>query len=390
MIELQTPAVKYNDPWVIPLAERRRQFFLGQRRIAYLYDEPDNSTFRYRVYNMIQALETGENGDVSASFFRASEYERIGAIIDAADVVVICRCRYISSLASLIMRAQRKGKRVLFDVDDLVIDIDRIPLIMNTLNVDVRDPVVMDWWYAYIGRMEATLKACDGAISTNRYLANMIEDVSAKPCAVIPNFMNREQLEISARLFKEKQATSFAQGATVKLGYFSGSPSHKKDFDLVSTTLAQLLAELPQLRVSIAGYIDLTPALQPYADRVDYIPFQDFINLQRKVAGVDINLMPLQHNTFTNCKSELKYFEAGAVGTVSIASPTYTYSRAIRDGDNGFLSKDHEWGQVIRRALAVMEEPEGYACMATKVRNDSLERFSFERFEPLIRSVLLG
>ena len=389
MIKLNTPAVKYADPWAIAFSERRRRFFRGSQRIVYLYDAPDNSTFRYRVYNMIQALETGK-GDVSASFFQASEYEHIGEIIDAADAIVICRCRCIGSLLSLIVRAQRKGKRVLFDVDDLVINVDYIPLIMNTLNADVRDPSVMDWWYAYVGRMEATLKLCDGGITTNRHLADMIEAVSGKPCWVIPNFMNREQLEISARLFEEKQTNAFAHGEKVTLGYFSGSPSHKKDFDLVSATLAQSLEEFPQLRVAIAGYIELTPALQPYRNRVDYIPFQDFINLQRKVAGVDINLMPLQSNVFTNCKSELKYFEAGAVGTVSIASPTYTYSRAIRDGDNGFLSKDHEWGQAIQRAFAMIKEPDSYARMATNARKDSLERFSVDRFEPLIRSVLLG
>ncbi len=389
MIELQTPAVKYADPWAISLAERRRRFFRGQRRIAYLYDEPDNSTFRYRVYNMIQALETGAD-DVSASFFRASEYERIGEIIDAAEVVVVCRCRHIASLASLIMRARRKGKRVLFDVDDLVIDIDRIPLIMSTLNADVRDPKVMDWWFAYVGRMETTLKACDGAITTNRYLAAMIEGVSGKPCVVIPNFMNREQLEISSRLFEEKQAAAFSVGEAITLGYFSGSPSHKKDFDLVSSTLARLLADLPKLRVAIAGYIDLTPDLQAYADRVEYIPFQDFINLQRKVAGVDINLMPLQNNTFTNCKSELKYFEAGAVGTVSIASPTFTYAQAIQHGRNGFLARDHEWEQSIRLALEMIEEPGAYARMAAEARSDSLARFSFDHFDYVIRSLLLG
>ena len=118
MIELSVPSVVYRDPWAIPFSDRVQAFLKGERRIAYLYDEPDNSTFRYRVYNMIQALAL-EGGVVSASFFRASEYHRIGPLIDQADAVVICRCRYAAPLASLIMRARRKGKRVLFDVDDL-------------------------------------------------------------------------------------------------------------------------------------------------------------------------------------------------------------------------------------------------------------------------------
>ncbi|MDO5101982.1 MAG: glycosyltransferase [Lautropia sp.] len=389
MIELSTPAVVYRDPWAMSFSDRVRAFLKGDRRIAYLYDEPDNSTFRYRVYNMIQALELGD-GSVSASFFRASEYDRIGYLIDQAEAVVICRCRYAAPLAGLVMRARRKGKKVLFDVDDLVIDAHRIPLIMDTLNANGRDPATLDWWYAYVGRLQATLRQCDAAITTNPHLAGLIEEVSGNPCSVIPNFMNREQLEISINLFEEKRAEGFDQGDCISLGYFSGSPSHKKDFDLVSGTLARLLAGDERLRVSIAGYIELTPALQPYASRVTYIPFQDFINLQRMVAGVDINLMPLQHNLFTNCKSELKYFEAGVVGTVSIASPTYTYERAIRDGENGFLARDHEWDQVIRRALAMMDEPGGYARMATEAQRDSSERFSVDHFEPLVRETVLS
>lgn len=388
MIELSTPALAYRDPWLIPFSERIRQFLRGRQRIAYLYDEPDNSTFRYRVYNMIQALEASGQNDVSASFFRAAEYDRIGHLIDQADVVVICRCRYAAPLASLILRARRKGRRVLFDVDDLVIDTRRIHLIMDTLNADTRDPVVLDWWYAYVGRLQATLQHCDGAITTNQHLASLIETVSGNPCTVIPNFMNREQLAISQTLFEEKQEAGFAQGEHITLGYFSGSPSHKKDFDLVSGMLARLLAQEERLRVAIAGYIELTPDLQPHADRVTYIPFQDFINLQRKVASVDINLMPLQNNLFTHCKSELKYFEAGAVGTVSIASPTYTYARAIRDGENGFLARDHEWDTVVRKVLALMQEPGEYGRIASEARRDSVERFSYENFGEAVRALL--
>lgn len=387
MIELSVPSVVYRDPWAMPFSDRVRAFLKGERRIAYLYDEPDNSTFRYRVYNMIQALAL-EGGMVSASFFRASEYHRIGPLIDQADAVVICRCRYAAPLASLIMRARRKGKRVLFDVDDLVIDARRIPLIMDTLNANTTDPGTLDWWYAYVGRQQATLRECDGAITTNFHLAGMIEEVSGNPCGVIPNFMNTEQLDISINLFEEKRAEGFDQGDSISLGYFSGSPSHKKDFDLVSGALARTMADDERLRVSIAGYIELTPELQPFADRVTYIPFQDFINLQRMVAGVDINLMPLQHNLFTNCKSELKYFEAAAVGTVSIASPTYTYGRAIQDGENGFIARDHEWDQVIRKAVDLMDEPGAYARLAEAAQKDATERFSVHKFGPLIRSVV--
>ena len=59
----------------------------------------------------------------------------------------------------------------------------------------------------------------------------------------------------------------------------------------------------------------------------------------------------------------MKYFEAAIVGTQSIVSPTYTYSRAIRDGDNGYVAQAHQWADCIRRALTDID---GYQAMAER------------------------
>ena len=69
------------------------------------------------------------------------------------------------------------------------------------------------------------------------------------------------------------------------------------------------------------------------------------MNLQRLIAEVEINISPLQNNLFTNCKSELKYFEAAIAGTITVATPTYAFSRAIVDGENGFLAKAYRLGR---------------------------------------------
>ena len=65
--------------------------------------------------------------------------------------------------------------------------------------------------------------------------------------------------------------------------------------------------------------------------------------------------MPLQFNAFTNSKSELKFFEAAAVGTLSIASPSQVYSRTIRHGDNGYIAQAHQWTNVIREAVSRLQ-----------------------------------
>ena len=76
---------------------------------------------------------------------------------------------------------------------------------------------------------------------------------------------------------------------------------------------------------------------------------------------------------------------AAAVGSVSIASPSYTYARNIRDGDNGYIARAYEWADTLRRALAQLG---GYRAMAARAREDALRRFSWEAQRPAILAAL--
>ena len=204
-------------------------------------------------------------------------------------------------------------------------------------------PTSADWGEA--------LKLCDGAITTNHYLAAKIAKFSGLPVRVVPNFMNKEQLGYSDDLFRGKETSGIQRDDKIHLGYFSGSPSHKLDYAIIEPALEQVLAKDPRVEVMVVGYIESGPALRKFGNRVNRQPFQDYVNLQRLISSVEFNLMPLQSNDFTNCKSELKYFEAAVVGALSIASPSHTYASAIRDGENGYIAKAHEWLSVIEGAI---------------------------------------
>lgn len=364
-------AVAYQDPWQLPLSDRLRQLARGQRRVAYFYEKPDNSTFRYRVYNMAQALNN-DGDELSAAYFFLADLDRLDDIAELADLLVICRSRYDSRINQLVSAFHKRRKKVLFDIDDLVFNTDYVHLLVKTLDLDSGNPQVWDDWFAYCSRLGATLKLCDGAITTNEVLAARLHEFSRLPVAVVPNFMNREQLELSERVFAAKQAQAPGADGLIHLGYFSGSPSHNRDFALVIPALEELLEEDPRLGLVVVGYIEAGPRLARFGKRVTRYPFQDFINLQKLIGSVEINLMPLQFNVFTNSKSELKYFEAAAVGTLSIASPSTVYARTIRHGDTGYLAQGHQWSSVIREAVQQIGEP----AMALRGRADALARYT--------------
>ncbi len=359
MFSLDTvPPVDHQDPWHLPLQERMRLLARKPRSVAYFYEQADNSTFRYRVHNMVEVLNSGQD-DVGASYFFLADTARLDEIAEMATVLVMCRMRYDHRVNRLVAAFRQRGKRVLYDIDDFVFDADYVHLLVNTLDLDADNPQVWNDWFAYLSRMGAALKLCDGGITTNEHLAHKMRGFAGIPVEIVPNFMNREQLALSGRVAEAKATQAPGQDGLIHLGYFSGSPSHNRDYALVVR-------------------------LEKFGSRVKRYPFQDYVNLQRLIGSVEFNLMPLQFNTFTDCKSELKYFEAAAVGTMSIASPSYVYARAIQHGENGFLARSYEWAKVIREALDRLPE---YGAITARAHADALGRYAWtvqreRRYQP--------
>ena len=77
----------------------------------------------------------------------------------------------------------------------------------------------------------------------------------------------------------------------------------------------RLLERYPSLRLILAGPLDVDDALKRFAAQIERVVFAPRAEHFRNIAGVDINLAPLEiGNPFCESKSELKWFEAGAVG----------------------------------------------------------------------------
>ena len=67
---------------------------------------------------------------------------------------------------------------------------------------------------------------------------------------------------------------------------------------------------------------------------------------------MDINIIPLVINLFTEGKSDLKYYEAALVEVPSVASPTLVYQSAIEHGSNGFLARTRDdWYEALRTLI---------------------------------------
>ena len=379
MYKLRCSLPENREPWKIPL-DRRLQTAVQAKRVgkklaAMLYHHADTSTFRYRCYNVYQA--TLESGKWQCVYFFMDELDALKRLLAECSLLILARLKWEHAVDGIVLEARAKGLPVLFEVDDLVCDLQYLKLGTNTLNVHFGGEVDYDFWFAYFSRLESTASLADGFLTTNDFLGGKLKARFGRPYQVIPNSLNAEQIEVSEKCVLRKKQQSAQKPFTI--GYFSGTPSHINDFRMIYREIMKLLVDYPDMVLQVVGFMEFPEAMQPLiqSGRIEFAPLVDFMELQRLIAQVDVNIVPLVQNTFTNCKSELKFFEAAAVETVTVATPTYTYSNAISDGENGFLCRPGQW---YDRIVYLYEHPQERESMASAAREYCLDRYAGAHF----------
>ncbi len=377
-------------PWERETSDERLGLnVLGTGCTVWIYEKPDSSTFRYRVFNMVEALRSVA---VPATWCRVEEIPALLGKLDHVATIVLARVRYDATVGTLIVAARSRGIRLLFDCDDLVFDTSHVHLLLDTLDLDTQSSAMFDQWFAYVGRLEATAKLCDGGIATNRFLAKQMKEVVTGPIRVVPNFLNRRQQEVSEQLLDTKRASGFHSDEPKVIGYFSGTPSHRRDFAVAIPALVRLLQRDERIRLRIVGFLDDLGPLADFTTQIQRLPLLDWVSLQKAIAEVDINIVPLQDNVFTNCKSELKYFEAAIVGTLTIASETLPFRDALglqRNGPSlGKVTGADEWDTALEQAVALARSACGYADIVEDCVCGVRERYGWNRSIDLIREAV--
>jgi glycosyltransferase involved in cell wall biosynthesis len=385
------PAINYVDPWLTSFDERLRQLAAQPRRIAYFYERPDTSTFRYRVFNPGLTLAANPDLGVSGAWFDHRDLNTDDSFIDVAHALVICRARYNARVAYMVARARARGIPIVFDCDDLVFDAGRAHLLVDSLGVDSSSEAIWDYWFGYTGRIGATLRLCDAFVTTNEYLAERALECHPRlRTAIVPNYFNPEQQDLSQSCYRAKQNSGWERDGRIHIGYFSGTPSHARDFAIVAPAIGRLLARDPRIVLRVTGYLDLDQVLMRYRDQIEFYPLQDFLNLQRLIAEVEVNIAPLQDNSFTNCKSELKFFEAAICGTLTLATPTFTFRNSIVDGKTGFLVPSHAWDLALQEAVAVVEDKSRYETIAAAAFEHVQKAYGWNRHAHTIARAVFG
>lgn len=335
------------------------------KNVVYIVEDTEPAQFRYRVKNIAEILEG--SAEWRASWVLKSDIDK--ANLESADLVVVLRqTAKDKTMLDFIDEVKRRGIKIIFDLDDLIFDFKDLSILMRATG----SKNVL-YWAGYVWGIRRIAKKVDGFITTNEFLAGKLKQSFKKPCAVIPNSLNKEQLEIADECLNKKTHVGFV------IGYFSGSPTHVKDLKLVESEILRFLDEHEDAKLQVVGYMELSNKMEEMAreGKVEILELVDYKKLMKLMSEVDVNIAPLVINEFTNCKSELKFFEAAAVETTTIASPTYAFSRAISDGENGFLAYPGEWYNKLEY---LYKNPAENIKIAKVAREYALENYYGKKF----------
>ena len=262
---------------------------------------------------------------------------------------VFFRCPYTDMIGEFIKLAKKLNKRVLFDIDDLVVDTKYTDTIKYLDSMSKEERALYDDGVMRMGR---TLKLCDAAITTTERLAEELGHY-------VPEvFINRNTAsEEMCALSKEALKNKTRKDDHVGIGYFSGSLTHNDDFELVLPALTKVMEKYPQVQLHVVGELDLPEALQQYKARVVSHPFVDWKKLPSLIAEVDINLAPLEQSIFNEAKSENKWVEAALVKVPTVASNVGAFQRMIVSGETGILcDTEEEWVEQLSRLVEDKKE----------------------------------
>lgn len=333
--------------WWVAQRSRRQDRPQGLTSILLISGCPGTVAEIHRVFHLEEKLKS-QGLAVTVVSHPLLMFESASELVKA-DLLYIHRAANEAVIQSLIKAFQAQGKKVIFDIDDLVFDESIMGEISAIRGWPQED---LELYRTSVKRYFELMQMVDVIVTPTKYLSDRTHTLLHKPTFVLQNGVDSETYKKALRIRKSKRV-----GKTITIGYFPGTKTHEEDFAVCKKALLRLLRELPQLHLRIVGPLDRSTEFDAFSDRVVWkalVPYEDLISEYR---SIDISIAPLElNNAFCEGKSELKYYFAGLCGIPSVASSTATYKQVIQDGVNGFLAKTTEEWQAKLKQLIVDRE----------------------------------
>lgn len=255
--------------------------------------------------------------------------------------IIIHRAYDHETMQDLILRFRSKGAIIIYDVDDLIFDLDVLEHVDAYKHMSESHKVSFE---KSIKDVINCILLADVCTTSTEFLADRLRRLG-KPAYRIRN-------SISQAMIKDYSSFAVRQTGRPKpfvVGYYSGTKTHQADFAVVAPALVEFMENNKDVIFRLVGRLDLSvfPKLAEWqeanepgqAPRVVAVSLMPHKAMLRDQLTCDVIIAPLEvGNPFCEAKSELKFFEASLAKRPVIASPTQTFVDATEQGRLALLA----------------------------------------------------
>ena len=277
---------------------------------------------------------------LQAGFFECDEisYLRFKPIIVRYyRIIIIFHCPLTKKIREAISFAKSLNKKILFDIDDLTFNIKYADIISFRNSLSKKQKKVYD---DKVNKMRKTLKLYQGAITTTETLAKELKYYMSNVFAN-PNVAGEKMWRISENALRSKNLKK--KDDHVVIGYFSDRINHNKDLEMVKPVLFRILKKYKNVQLLLLGAFSFDNLMDEFPSQISIRKFEDWEQLQKIIANIDINIVPIENSTF-NFEYQNKWIEAALVKVPTIASNYVEINKIIKPNETGFLCSDlNDW-----------------------------------------------
>ena len=313
-------------------------------------------------YRVNQKREVFERAGLKLEVFAQDDVLGFLDALPGAKAAIFYRLPATPTNVRAILYARALGMPTLYDIDDLIFDAEHYPEPIETYGGLVSEAFYCSLQMG-VPLFRAAMSLCDMALASTTALAASMEPVVRSGRAfVLPNGLdshNEPYLDLSIPRVR--------RSSDVVLFYGSGTKAHNADFlDLAGDALAELMQADPSIKLIIMGYLALDERFESLNDRIVFLDWsKDIESYWSVLREADINLAVLASAPTTDCKSEIKWLEAAALGLPSIVSSTHRYREVLEDGTDCLMAANAgEWREALRRLVYDVELRRGIAAKA--------------------------
>ncbi len=279
------------------------------------------------------------------------------------DLVVIHRPAFTAELLRFIKAAQASGVQLVADYDDLTFD----PAYATQSSTFLRS-----WNYTSVlsafERNTDALRLFDKiTVSTKPLKDHVLALHPAAKVSVLPNSIPPTLWSlIAGRGYQKMSDRPF-------IGYFSGAPTHDRDFQVASEGLANF-CRMRRIPLRLVGPVQADANLF-HGIEVERLALQPFSDMFDKLSGCRIVIAPLVASFFNNAKSHIKFIEAALCCTACVASsvPDMAQHRGTTQ-PMSLVGEDGDWQEALSERWDSFD-----LNIATQARSALFREFSSDR-----------